>query len=193
LDVIIGFSSGDIIWFDPISNKYARLNKNVKATLTRPISHHSHYLSSFPFLEARNHNDANSYPIFAQGMINSHAVTEIKWLPGSENLFLAAHQDGSLIVYDKERDDAPFMPEDAPDLAGIVAKEAVASDTVADLMKYFSVKKSVHSKNQRANPVSYWSVSRSAITAFAFSPDCEHVAVVSEDQCLRTINFLKEK
>jgi hypothetical protein len=27
--VIIGFSSGDIIWFDPISNKYGRLNKNV--------------------------------------------------------------------------------------------------------------------------------------------------------------------
>ena len=29
LDVIIGFSTGDIIWFDPISNKYARLNKIV--------------------------------------------------------------------------------------------------------------------------------------------------------------------
>lgn len=29
IDVIIGFSTGDIIWFDPISNKYARINKNV--------------------------------------------------------------------------------------------------------------------------------------------------------------------
>ncbi len=29
LDIIIGFSSGDIIWYEPISQKYARLNKNV--------------------------------------------------------------------------------------------------------------------------------------------------------------------
>ena len=30
IDVVIGFSTGDIIWFDPMSNKYARINKNVR-------------------------------------------------------------------------------------------------------------------------------------------------------------------
>lgn len=124
-------------------------------------------------------------------MINSHAVTDIRWLPGSENLFLAAHQDGSLIVYDKEKEDASFVPE-ASDTTGITEKTAAANGT-ASLMKYFAVKKSVKSKNQRTNPVSYWSVSKSAVTAFSFSPDCEHIAVVSEDQCLRVINFVKEK
>ncbi|CAZ83306.1 unnamed protein product [Tuber melanosporum] len=155
LDVIIGFSSGDIVWFDPISNKYARLNKN--------------------------------------GVINPHAVADIKWIPGTENLFLAAHQDGSLIVYDKEKEDAPFMPEDAPDATGMPEKAATGSDSTASLLRYFSVNKSVESKNQRTNPVSYWSISRSAITAFAFSPDCQYVAVVAEDQCLRVINIVKEK
>lgn len=29
LDVIIGFSSGDLMWYDPISQKYVRLNKDV--------------------------------------------------------------------------------------------------------------------------------------------------------------------
>lgn len=29
LDIIIGFSTGDILWFDPLSNKYARINKAV--------------------------------------------------------------------------------------------------------------------------------------------------------------------
>jgi hypothetical protein len=29
LDVIIGFSSGDIMWFDPLCNKYGRINKGV--------------------------------------------------------------------------------------------------------------------------------------------------------------------
>lgn len=125
-------------------------------------------------------------------MINSHAVTDIKWLPGSENLFLAAHQDGSLVVYDKEKEDALFVPEDTSNVTGVAEKATVINGT-ASLMKYFAVKKSVKSKNQRANPVSYWSVSKSAVTAFSFSPDCEHIAVVSEDQCLRVINFVQEK
>lgn len=30
LDVVIGFSTGDIIWLDPIRNKYLRLNKQVE-------------------------------------------------------------------------------------------------------------------------------------------------------------------
>lgn len=131
------------------------------------------------------------YKPLSQGMINSHAVTDIKWLPGSENLFLAAHQDGSLVVYDKEKEDALFVPGDTSDATGVADKAAV--DGTASLMKYFAVKKSVKSKNQRANPVSYWSVSKSAVTAFSFSPDCEHIAVVSEDQCLRVINFVQEK
>lgn len=29
LDVIIGFSTGDILWFDPLCNKYGRINKGV--------------------------------------------------------------------------------------------------------------------------------------------------------------------
>ncbi|RUP50935.1 hypothetical protein BC936DRAFT_137061 [Jimgerdemannia flammicorona] len=33
LDVIIGFSSGDCIWFDPLCNKYYRLNKAVGSTV----------------------------------------------------------------------------------------------------------------------------------------------------------------
>lgn len=126
-------------------------------------------------------------------MINSHAVSDIKWIPGTDNLFLASHQDGSLIVYDKEKEDAPFIPEDVPDFTEVAGRESAGPNGAANLLKYFEVKKSVGSKNQRTNPVSYWSASRNAITAFAFSPDGEHVAVVAEDQCLRVINILKEK
>ncbi|KAI5778172.1 WD40-repeat-containing domain protein [Geopyxis carbonaria] len=150
IDVIIGFSTGDIIWFDPISNKYARINKN--------------------------------------GAINSHAVTEIKWLPGSENLFLAGHNDGSLVVYDKEKEDAPFMPEETSNGPAYSNGAAPAS-----FMGFFNIKKTVKSSNQKFNPLSYWTVAKGPITAFQFSPDLEHIAVVSEDQSLRVINFMKEK
>jgi hypothetical protein len=33
LDIIIGFSTGDIIWFDPLCNKYGRINKGVSVPL----------------------------------------------------------------------------------------------------------------------------------------------------------------
>jgi hypothetical protein len=29
IDLIAGFSTGDILWYEPMSQKYTRLNKNV--------------------------------------------------------------------------------------------------------------------------------------------------------------------
>ncbi|CAG8475617.1 4438_t:CDS:2 [Dentiscutata heterogama] len=134
LDVIIGFSSGDIIWFDPLCNKYYRLNK--------------------------------------QGIINTSSVTMVRWVPGSENLFMVSYQDGSVVIYDKEKDDQSFSP-------------AVTNEEDG-----FRVARP--SKNGKHNPVSYWQVSKKAVTAFAFSPDCQHVATVSIDGFLRIIDFKQE-
>lgn len=33
LDFVMGSSTGDFIWYEPISQKYARLNKNVRIFL----------------------------------------------------------------------------------------------------------------------------------------------------------------
>ncbi|CAO2658315.1 Nn.00g060380.m01.CDS01 [Neocucurbitaria sp. VM-36] len=148
LDIIMGFSTGDIIWYEPMSQKYSRINKN--------------------------------------GVINGTAVSDIRWLPNSENLFLAAHMDGSLVVYDKEKEDAVFVAEDHSPPTDDVTSE-VEKKTL------LTVKKSVNSKNQKANPVSYWQVSSSKVNAFEFSPDRRHLAVVSEDGSFRIIDFLKEK
>ncbi|KAG9641444.1 catabolite repression protein creC, partial [Aureobasidium melanogenum] len=145
LDVILGFSSSDIIWYEPISQKYARINKN--------------------------------------GAINSSAVSSIWWLPNSENLFLAAHMDGTLIVYDKEKEDAPFVPEqESPDSADVQSGPAP-----------FSIRKSVQSRNQKTNPVAIWKINNQQINCISFSPDGRHLAVVSEDGSLRIIDYLKEQ
>ncbi|THV74039.1 catabolite repression protein creC [Aureobasidium pullulans] len=145
LDVIIGFSSSDIIWYEPISQKYARINKN--------------------------------------GAINSSAVSSIWWLPNSENLFLAAHMDGTLIVYDKEKEDAPFVPEQESSDYGD-AQSGPAS---------FVIKKSVQSRNQKTNPVAVWKINNQQINCISFSPDGRHLAIVSEDGSLRIIDYLKEQ
>lgn len=145
IDVIMGSSASDIIWYEPMTQKYARINKN--------------------------------------GTINSTPVSKIKWIPGSENLFLAAHQDGTLIVYDKEKEDAPFVPENVMD-------EAISIEDDPD--SQLNVTKSVNSVNQKANPVACWKMSSQPITDFAFSPDNRHLAVVAEDGYLRIVDYLKE-
>lgn len=45
--------------------------------------------------------------------MNGSAVTMIRWLQGSENLFLVAFEDGSMMVFDKDKEDEPFHPGDA--------------------------------------------------------------------------------
>ncbi|KAF3909481.1 hypothetical protein AA313_de0203340 [Arthrobotrys entomopaga] len=145
VDIVMGFSTGDIVWFEPMSNKYSRLNKN--------------------------------------GAINNSAVLDIQWIPGSDNLFLAGHGDGSLVVYDKEKEDASFVPEEFLE-EGVSPKKHMSG---------FFPTKSVNSKIQKFNPVAYWNVAKQAINAFAFSPDHKHLAVVSEDGRLCIINILKEE
>lgn len=148
IDVVMGSSTGDIVWFEAFSQKYVRINKG--------------------------------------NIIGNSAVSGIKWLPGSESLFLASHLDGTLIVYDKERDDAAFIPESN----GVPALE---KDQPQAEQNPLHINKSVKSKNQKTNPVACWKISNHRITAFAFSPESHNLAVVSEDGSLRIISYLKEK
>ena len=148
LDVVFGFSTADLIWYEPIAQKYARLNKN--------------------------------------GVINDQPVGQVRWFPGSESLFLAGHFDGTLVVYDKEKEDAPFLPEDA--MAGLKI-----TDASGRVRPQLLVKKSWQSKTQKTNPVAVWKISNQKINDFAFSPDGQHLAVVSEDGRLRIIDIHKEE
>lgn len=145
IDIVMGSSASDIIWYEPLSQKYARINKN--------------------------------------GMINSTPVTKIRWIPGSENHFLAAHQDGCLVVYDKEKEDAPFVVDEVID-------EAISIED--DVDSTLNITKSANSANQKTNPVACWRMSSQPINDFAFSPNHRHLAVVAEDGFLRVIDYLRE-
>ncbi|KAI9691034.1 MAG: hypothetical protein M1822_008654 [Bathelium mastoideum] len=155
IDIVMGFNYADIIWYEPISQKYSRINKN--------------------------------------GIINPHPVTDIAWLPGSENLFLASHMDGTLIVYDKEKDDAIFIPEDASAGSDANAEKAPNGSHSVDRSSALHVKKSAQSRHQKTNPIAVWKVSNQKLNAFALSPDGVHLAVASEDGSLRIIDYLSER
>ena len=118
-------------------------------------------------------------------MINVSPISDVRWIPGSENLFLASHMDGTLIVYDKEREDSAFVPEENNTAHG----EKNGGTYEHGIMH---ISKSVNSKNQKVNPVAAWKISNQRINAFAFSPDSRHLAVVSEDGSLRIIDYLRE-
>lgn len=110
---------------------------------------------------------------------------------------MAAHMDGSLVVYDKEKEDAIFVPEEsitpAPPRPSQANGEAKQNANGVNHPSRIQVNKSVHSKNQKTNPVASWKLSNHRINAFAFSPDHRHLAVVSEDGTLRIIDYLKEQ
>ena len=94
--------------------------------------------------------------------------------------------DGTLVVYDKEKDDAAFLPEE---------NGASIEEKNGDVAEHLSlhINKSVNSRNQKNNPVASWKISNQKINAFSFSPDGRHLAVVSEDGSLRIIDYLREQ
>lgn len=144
LDIIIGFNTSDIIWYEPISQKYARINKN--------------------------------------GCINKTPVVDIHWLPRKEGLFLAVHLDGTIIVYDKEKEDADFVPE-----------EQLDNTTTDSGNLRLQILKSVQSQNQKSNPVCAWKVSKARVNKSAFSPDGQHLALVSDDGTLTIYDYINER
>lgn len=173
IDVIIGFNTGDLVWFDPIASRYGRLNK--------------------------------------QGRISKSPCTAVRWVPSSPNLFLVSHADGTIIVYDKDRDDGLFAPQHPH--SGLPqppsARPAAAAGEWNPLDTIFVTMPPWHPVNggpgaaggggrgerdkAAKNPVSHWKVAHRSIVDFVFSPDVKYVAAISEDGCLRVIDTLAEQ
>ncbi|KAF8319334.1 WD40 repeat-like protein [Clavulina sp. PMI_390] len=205
IDVVIGFNTGDLIWFDAISSRYVRINKG--------------------------------------GTISSSPCTAIHWVPSSRSLFIVAHADGTIIVYDREREDCTFVPRDPgvnpislassipnapngmiPNLADPshnpnLGSTAAPGGAGAALGSNGTPSSPTHSsetfewhpleemlvtpgpsglvstgkEKTLKNPISHWRLSRKPINAFSFAPNCRHVAVASDDGYLRVIDALSER
>ncbi|TFK76252.1 catabolite repression protein creC [Pluteus cervinus] len=174
LDVIIGFSTGDLIWLDPISSRYSRLNK--------------------------------------QGCISSSSCTAVRWVPSSSMLFLASHVDGTIIVYDNQREDGAFTPQQPTgsslDPTGTTPSEDSSNKEWDPFDNIFVTMPPWHPVSSASNiggagrgekekavknPVSHWRLSKKSVVDFVFSPDVKYVAAISEDGCLRVIDALAEQ
>ncbi|KAI8066309.1 WD40-repeat-containing domain protein [Gilbertella persicaria] len=90
---------------------------------------------------------------------------------------MAAFKDGSVMIFDKDKEDEAFHPGD---------------EKLEKNVQVFSLSKPSTKLSLKCNPVSHWKLSNKSLTAFAFSPDCQHVAIVGLDGLLRIINFVHE-
>ena len=199
-------------WIDMSSSESLRPQPLMKIlfskanVLCHDINHFTKTTNHIDVIAGTNTGDIVWFEAYSQkyvrmnknNVISPSPITEIRWLPGSENLFLASHLDGTLIVYDKERDDAAFTPE-TPSSAPTPESNLTPSHTLNTLNgeshphSPLHINKSVTSKNQKSNPVAAWRLSHHRISAFAFSPSpLPYLAVVSEDGCLRIINYHRE-
>ena len=119
---------------------------------------------------------------------------------------MAAHMDGSIVIYDKEKEDAPFETEEGSisskshdtnhsprKSSDVKSQGSEQSAEDADSRPKLRVRKSVQSRNQKSNPVAYWKLANQKPHAFSFSPDGRHLAIVSDDGTLRVLDYIKEQ
>ncbi|XP_048831167.1 WD repeat-containing protein 20 [Brienomyrus brachyistius] len=104
-------------------------------------------------------------------LIDKSRVTCVKWVPGSEGLFLVAHSSGSMYLYNVEH----ACGTAAPHYQLLKQGDGYAVHTCK-------------SKSTR-NPLLRWTVGEGALNEFAFSPDGKFLACVSQDGFLRVFNF----
>ncbi|CAE6414133.1 unnamed protein product [Rhizoctonia solani] len=171
LDIVIGFNTGDLIWFEPLSSRYVRINKQVVHNANQPM--------------------------------NLSPCTQVRWVPSSATLLLASYADGTIVVYDTERQDAAFVPHDpskpmpphpVPEPDQQSGSASTGSERMWDPLNEILVTSNTGSDTKNLkNPVSHWRLTeKKSVVDFVFSPDVRYVAAISEDGCLRIIDALSE-
>ncbi|XP_061561186.1 LOW QUALITY PROTEIN: WD repeat-containing protein 20 [Phycodurus eques] len=104
-------------------------------------------------------------------LIDKSRVTCVRWVPGSESLFLVAHSSGTMYLYNVEN----TCGTAAPHYQLLKQGDNYAVHTCK-------------SKSGR-NPLLRWTVGDGALNEFAFSPDGKFLACASQDGYLRVFGF----
>uniref|UniRef100_A0A673ZEZ0 WD repeat-containing protein 20 n=1 Tax=Salmo trutta TaxID=8032 RepID=A0A673ZEZ0_SALTR len=152
VSLLVGFSAGQVQLIDPIKKETSKLfNEEVSRDGKWKL------------------NLGTSLKCYR--LIDKSRVTCVKWVPGSESLFLVAHSSGNMYLYNVEHTCGTTAPH-------------------YQLLKQ-GENYSVHtckSKSTR-NPLLKWTVGEGALNEFSFSPDGKFLVCVSQDGFLRVFNF----
>ncbi|OBS65685.1 hypothetical protein A6R68_05758 [Neotoma lepida] len=141
VSLLVGFSAGQVQLIDPIKKETSKLfNEESLDALLSAVA-----------LSREIQNEL-------QRLIDKSRVTCVKWVPGSESLFLVAHSSGNMYLYNVEH----TCGTTAPHYQLLKQGESFAVHTCK-------------SKSTR-NPLLKWTVGEGALNEFAFSPDGKFLA-----------------
>ncbi|XP_057549380.1 uncharacterized protein LOC130827626 [Amaranthus tricolor] len=107
------------------------------------------------------------------GSVNNSRCTSIAWVPKGDGVFVVAHADGNMYVYEKSKDGA-----------GDPSFSTTKDQTL------FSV---AHARTSKSNPTARWHICLGSINSIAFSNDGVYMATVGRDGYLRVFDYLKEQ
>ena len=119
-------------------------------------------------------SDWSVWFVVLQGSVDNTRVTTVRWVPGSDNQFVSSHRSGNLYVWSTNEN--PAIKVHTP-------QSFVQYRELLDA-KIYAVK-----QKQKCSLLYCWKIGHGSINAFAFSPDSEHIAIVSQDGFLRVYNF----
>ncbi|KAL2095565.1 hypothetical protein ACEWY4_007713 [Coilia grayii] len=128
-------------------------------------------LTTETYITITCHYISDDWQMNSARLIDKTKVTCLKWLPKSENLFLASHSSGHLYLYNVEHPCGNAAPQYS------LLRQGEGFIVYA-----------CKSKTPR-NPLLRWAVGEGGLNEFAFSPDGMHVACVGQDGCLRVFHF----
>ncbi|XP_037840457.1 WD repeat-containing protein 20 isoform X3 [Chlorocebus sabaeus] len=165
VSLLVGFSAGQVQLIDPIKKETSKLFNEENSC---------QHLWKVDWNEDRQDEGSRTSEealVTVQRLIDKSRVTCVKWVPGSESLFLVAHSSGNMYLYNVEH----TCGTTAPHYQLLKQGESFAVHTCK-------------SKSTR-NPLLKWTVGEGALNEFAFSPDGKFLACVSQDGFLRVFNF----
>lgn len=117
----------------------------------------------------------DNYIILFQRLIETGAVTCVKWIPGSESRFLVSYNNPNIYIYDKNLPTLITEPQLSTCKRG--------NGYTIEICK----------NKQDCNPLCRWRVGQGGVNEMSFSPDCKHLALVSQDGYLRVFDFDKQE
>ncbi|KNA07403.1 hypothetical protein SOVF_172230 isoform A [Spinacia oleracea] len=107
------------------------------------------------------------------GSVNNSRCTSVAWVPQGNGVFVVAHADGNLYMYEKGKD--------------------ATVDSSFPLIKDLTQLSIAHAKSSKSNPIARWHICQGSINRIAFSTDGTHLAVVGRDGFLRVFDYHKEQ
>ncbi|XP_054987301.1 WD repeat-containing protein 20 isoform X1 [Sorex araneus] len=165
VSLLVGFSAGQVQLIDPIKKETSKLFNEENSC---------QHLWKVEWNEERENEGSETSEeslVTVQRLIDKSRVTCVRWVPGSESLFLVAHSSGNMYLYNVEH----TCGTTAPHYQLLKQGESFAVHTCK-------------SKSTR-NPLLKWTVGEGALNEFAFSPDGKFLACVSQDGFLRVFSF----